>query len=90
MRVCIPSNSVKFGEKKFESPRCTCYNGTLAMKVYVDNKEVEVFAGAKAADAARAAGVKRIAKLYDAYGNEIAPDSPMKAKRKIFTAKPKD
>ena len=68
----------------------TCYNSTLAMKVYVDNKEVEVFAGAKAADAARAAGVKRIAKLYDAYGNEIAPDSPMKAKRKIFTAKPKD
>ena len=60
------------------------------MKVYVDNKEVEVFTGATAVDAARAAGVKSIAKLYDAYGNEIAPDSPMKAGRKIFTAKPKN
>ena len=59
------------------------------MKVYVDNKEVEVFTGAKAADAARAAGAKRIAKLYDAYGNEIAPDSPMKSGRKIFTHNPK-
>lgn len=60
------------------------------MKIYVDNKEVEVFTGAKAEDAVRAAGVKRIAKLYDAYGNEIAPDSPMKANRKIFTSKPKN
>ncbi len=60
------------------------------MKVYVDNKEVEVFTGATAVDAVRAAGVKGSAKLYDAYGNEIAPDSPMKAGRKIFTAKPKN
>ena len=43
------------------------------MKVYVDNKEVEVFTGTTAADAVRAAGVKSIAQLYDAYGNEIAP-----------------
>lgn len=59
------------------------------MTVYVDNKEVEVFMGAKAADALRAAGVKRAARLYDAYGNEIAADSPMKPGRKIFTANPK-
>ena len=59
------------------------------MIVYVDNKEVEVFTGAKAEDAVRAAGVKRAAELYDAYGNEIAKDSPMKPGRKIYTAKPK-
>ena len=59
------------------------------MNVYVDNKKVEVFEGAKAADAARAAGVGRPCRLYDAYGNEIAPDSPMKAGRKIYTAQPK-
>lgn len=76
--------------KKFENPRSICYHGTPTMKVYVDNREVEVFAGAKAADAARAAGVKCISKLYDAYGNEIAQDSPMKAGRKIFTRNPKD
>lgn len=58
------------------------------MIVYVDNKEVEVFTGAKAVDAVRAAGVKRAAGLYDAYGNEIAGDSPMKPGRKIYTAKP--
>ena len=75
--------------KKFENARGICYQGTPTMKVYVDNREVEVFAGAKAADAAHAAGVKRIAKLYDAYGNEIAQDSPMKAGRKIFTRNPK-
>ena len=60
------------------------------MTVYVDNKEVEVFTGAKAVDAVRAAGVKHAAGLYDAYGNEIAGDSPMKPGRKIFTAKPKN
>ena len=58
------------------------------MIVYVDNKEVEVFTGAKAVDAVRAAGVKHAAGLYDAYGNEIAGDSPMKPGRKIYTTKP--
>lgn len=58
------------------------------MKVYVNDREVEVFEGATAADAARAAGVKCIRTLYDAYGNEIAADSPMKPARKIFTRKP--
>ena len=58
------------------------------MIVYVDNKEVEIFTGAKAVDAVRAAGVKHAARLYDAYGNEIAEDSPMKPGRKIYTAKP--
>lgn len=63
------------------------------MKVYVDNKEIEVFDGARAADAVRAyvagGGEKGGAVLYDAYGNEIAGDSPMKAGRKIFTRNPK-
>lgn len=58
------------------------------MKVYVDDKAVEVFEGAVAADAARAAGVEGIRPLYDAYGNEIAADSPMKPARKIYTRKP--
>lgn len=58
------------------------------MKVYVDDKAVEVFEGAVAADAVRAAGVKDIRPLYDAYGNEIAADSSMKPARKIYTRKP--
>ena len=57
------------------------------MKVYVNDREVEVFEGATAADAARAAGARCIRTLYDAYGNEIAADSPMKPARKIYTRK---
>lgn len=64
------------------------------MMVYVDDKQIEVFEGATAADAARACqaagGTAGGPVLYDAYGNEIAADSPMAEGRKIFTRNTKD
>lgn len=63
------------------------------MQVYVNNTPVSVFTGATALDAARRyctnEGISLPAgDLYDAYGNVIAPDSPMSEGRYIFTSSP--
>lgn len=64
------------------------------MLVYVDNKEVTIFAGATALDALRRYCTDEgIAipegELYDAWGNVIATDSPMCDGRHIFTKSPR-
>ena len=64
------------------------------MLVYVDNKEVTIFAGATALDALRryspdAGNEMPEGELYDAWGNVIATDSPMCDGRHIFTKSPR-
>ncbi|MBR4310611.1 MAG: hypothetical protein IKT79_06240 [Akkermansia sp.] len=63
------------------------------MRVYVNNAEVSIFAGATAQDAVRRystdAGIPLPeGELYDVYGNVIASDSPMSEGRRIFTHYP--
>lgn len=63
------------------------------MLVYVNNVVVRIFVGATAIDAVRRyctdAGLPRHeGELYDAWGNVIAPDSPMADGRHIFTQSP--
>lgn len=60
------------------------------MLVYVNNTSVRIFAGATAQDALRRyCADKNIpmpqCELCDAWGNVIAPDSPMADGRHIFT-----
>ncbi len=63
------------------------------MLVYVNNSPVTIFTGATALDAARRYCANEGTalpggELYDAYGNVIAPDSPMSEGRHIFTTSP--
>lgn len=64
------------------------------MTVYVNNTSVRIFSGATALDALRRycanenIPVHR-GELYDAWGNVIAPDSPMADGRRIFTQSPR-
>lgn len=63
------------------------------MQVFVNNAPVTTFAGATALDAARRyCANEGIAlpdgPLFDAWGNVIAPDSPMTEGRHIFTHNP--
>lgn len=60
------------------------------MQVYVNNTPVTIFSGATAIDAVRRYCTNEgtglpTGNLYDAYGNVIAPDSPMTEGRHIFT-----
>lgn len=63
------------------------------MQVYVNDVVVHIFAGATAIDAVRRyctdAGLSlHEGEIYDAWGNVIAPDSPMADGRHIFTQSP--
>lgn len=63
------------------------------MLVYVNHAEVSIFAGATAIDAVRRYCTDTNTpipqgELYDAWGNVIAPDSPMADGRHIFTTSP--
>ena len=63
------------------------------MLVYVNNTSVLIFSGATAIDAVRRyctdAGLSlHEGEIYDAWGNVIAPDSPMADGRHIFTQSP--
>lgn len=61
------------------------------MLVYVNDTSVRIFAGATALDALRRycadkkISVPRV-ELCDAWGNVIAPDSPMADGRRIYTS----
>lgn len=64
------------------------------MLVYVNNSPVSIFAGATALDAARRYCANEgtalpPGELYDAWGNVIAPDSPMADGRAIYTTSPR-
>ena len=63
------------------------------MIVYVNNITIRIFMGATAVDAVRRyctdAGLPLCeGPFYDAWGNEIAADSPMSDGRHIFTPRP--
>lgn len=63
------------------------------MIVYVNNITIRIFMGATAVDAVRRyctdAGLQLCeGPFYDAWGNEIAADSPMRDGRHIFTTRP--
>ncbi|MBQ7023298.1 MAG: hypothetical protein IJN29_06940 [Akkermansia sp.] len=64
------------------------------MLVYVNNTSVHIFTGATAIDAVRRYCTDTNtpvpqSELYDAWGNVIAPDSPMADGRHIFTSSPR-
>lgn len=63
------------------------------MQVFVDEHPVIIFSGCTAVDAVRRLSADQgcpivYTALYDAWGNVIAPDSPMNEGRHIFTSKP--
>lgn len=63
------------------------------MQVYVNDKAITIFQGATAQDALRrycteTGAATEKCHLYDDWGNEIAPDSPMSEGRRIYTTKP--
>lgn len=63
------------------------------MQVYVNDTAVIIFQGATALDAVRryctdTGATVEENQLFDAWGNPIAPDSPMSESRCIYTAKP--
>ncbi len=63
------------------------------MQVYVNNTLIRIFTGATALDAVRRYCTDTNTPmpqggLYDAWGNVIAPDSPMTDGRHIFTKSP--
>lgn len=65
------------------------YGNIQLMKVYVNDKMIEIPAGGSAIDAVRryvtVTGEQVGKEIRDAYGNVIASDSPMKEERKIYT-----
>ena len=64
------------------------------MQVYVNDTSVHIFTGATAVDAVRRYCTDTCTpmpdgELYDAWGNVIAPDSPMTDGRRIYTSSPR-